>query len=56
MGVKFFYLGCHLVQITNDSVRSIALLPKLEVLYMVSCPLIDDAWLQYLENGTILKL
>ncbi|KAF3595835.1 hypothetical protein DY000_02025939 [Brassica cretica] len=36
--------------ITNDSVRSIALLPKLEVLDMVSCPLIDDAWLQYLEK------
>ncbi|KAH0923513.1 hypothetical protein HID58_023531 [Brassica napus] len=40
------------LKITNESVRSIALLPKLEVLEMVSCPLIDDAGLQYLENGS----
>nr|VDD39093.1 unnamed protein product [Brassica oleracea] len=40
------------LKITNDSVRSIALLPKLEVLDMVSCPLIDDAGLHYLENGS----
>lgn len=41
-----------LIQITNDSIRSIALLLKLEVLDMVSCPLIDDAGLQFLENGS----
>lgn len=40
------------IQITNDSVRSIALLPKLQVLDMVSCPLVDDVGLQYLENGS----
>ncbi|CAH8324579.1 unnamed protein product [Eruca vesicaria subsp. sativa] len=40
------------LKITNDSIRSIALLPKLEVLDMVSCPLIDDDGLQYLENGS----
>ncbi|CAE6123355.1 unnamed protein product [Arabidopsis arenosa] len=40
------------LKITNDSIRSIALLPKLEVLDMVSCPLIDDAGLQFLENGS----
>ena len=50
MDVKFLYLIW--IQITNESVRSIALLPKLEVLEMVSCPLIDDAGLQYLENGS----
>ncbi|KAJ4900653.1 F-box family protein [Raphanus sativus] len=40
------------LKITNDSVRSIALLPKLQVLDMVSCPLVDDVGLQYLENGS----
>ncbi|ESQ32218.1 hypothetical protein EUTSA_v10003812mg [Eutrema salsugineum] len=40
------------LKITNDSIRSIALLQKLEVLDMVSCPLIDDAGLQFLENGS----
>ncbi|KAG2278568.1 hypothetical protein Bca4012_041110 [Brassica carinata] len=39
------------LKITNDSIRSIALLPKLEVLDMVNCPLVDDDGLQYLENG-----
>jgi F-box/leucine-rich repeat protein 2/20 len=42
----------NLIQITNDSIRSIALLVKLEVLDMVSCPLIDDGGLQFLENGS----
>uniref|UniRef100_A0A1J3IH99 F-box/LRR-repeat protein 3 n=1 Tax=Noccaea caerulescens TaxID=107243 RepID=A0A1J3IH99_NOCCA len=40
------------LKITNDSIRSIALLPKLEVLDMVSCSLIDDDGLQCLENGS----
>ncbi|CAF2036211.1 BnaA09g03940D [Brassica napus] len=39
------------LKITNDSIRSIALLLKLEVLEMVNCPLVDDDGLQYLENG-----
>lgn len=39
------------LKITNDSIRSIALLPKLEALEMVNCPLIDDDGLAYLENG-----
>ncbi|KAH0908614.1 hypothetical protein HID58_031935 [Brassica napus] len=39
------------LKITNESIRSIALLPKLEVLEMVNCPLVDDDGLQYLENG-----
>ncbi|KFK26555.1 hypothetical protein AALP_AA8G263800 [Arabis alpina] len=40
------------LKITNDSIRSISLLPKLEVLDMVSCPLIDDAGLELLENAS----
>uniref|UniRef100_M4DTT7 Neprosin PEP catalytic domain-containing protein n=1 Tax=Brassica campestris TaxID=3711 RepID=M4DTT7_BRACM len=52
LAILFLFLGVYVI--TNDSVRSIALLPKLEVLYMVSCPLIDDAWLQYLENDYLL--
>ncbi|KAG2316572.1 hypothetical protein Bca4012_067432 [Brassica carinata] len=39
------------LKITSDSIRSIALLPKLEILEMVNCPLIDDDGLEYLENG-----
>ncbi|XP_010546742.1 PREDICTED: F-box/LRR-repeat protein 3 isoform X2 [Tarenaya hassleriana] len=40
------------LKITNDSICSISSLPKLEVLLMVCCPLITDAGLQFLENGS----
>lgn len=36
---------------TNESLRTIATLQKLEVLAMVGCPLVDDVGLQFLENG-----
>lgn len=36
---------------TSESLRSIASLPKLEVLAMVSCPLVDDLGVQFLENA-----
>lgn len=39
------------LKITSESLRSIASLPKLEVLLMAGCPLIDDYGLQFLENG-----
>ncbi|KAF5740022.1 F-box/LRR-repeat protein 3-like isoform X1 [Tripterygium wilfordii] len=39
------------LKVTNESLCSIASLPKLEVLTMVGCPLVDDTGLQYLENG-----
>lgn len=36
---------------TNESLRSIASLPKLEVLVLAGCLSIDDVGLQYLEHG-----
>lgn len=36
---------------TSESVRSIASLPKLEVLTMMGCSLVGDVGLQFLENG-----
>ncbi len=38
-------------QITSESLRSIASLPKLEVLLMAGCPFVDDYGLQFLESG-----
>lgn len=37
-------------QLTSESLRSIASLPKLEVLAMSGCPFVDDVGLQFLEN------
>lgn len=42
---------CVLVQLTNDSLCSIATLAKLESLVMVGCPCVDDVGLRFLENG-----
>jgi F-box/leucine-rich repeat protein 2/20 len=39
------------LQVTSDSLRSIAALPKLEDLAMVGCPFVNDVGLQFLENG-----
>uniref|UniRef100_A0A2N9J5G7 F-box/LRR-repeat protein 15-like leucin rich repeat domain-containing protein n=1 Tax=Fagus sylvatica TaxID=28930 RepID=A0A2N9J5G7_FAGSY len=39
------------LKITSESLRSIASLPKLEVLLMAGCPFVDDYGLQFLENG-----
>lgn len=36
---------------TNESLRSISSLPKLETLVMAGCLSVDDAGLQYLEHG-----
>lgn len=36
---------------TNESLRAVASLPKLEVLIMVGCLSVDDVGLQYLEHG-----
>lgn len=36
---------------TNESLRSISSLPKLEILVMVGCLSVDDVGLQYLEHG-----
>jgi F-box/leucine-rich repeat protein 2/20 len=39
------------LQVTSESLRSIASLPKLEDLAMVGCPFVNDVGLQFLENG-----
>ncbi|WCJ26910.1 F-box family protein [Euphorbia peplus] len=39
------------LKVTNESLRSIATLPKLEVLAMVGCPLVDDVGFQFLEKA-----
>ncbi|GAV84087.1 LOW QUALITY PROTEIN: LRR_6 domain-containing protein [Cephalotus follicularis] len=39
------------LKVTNKSLYSVALLPKLESLAMVGCPLVDDVGLRFLENG-----
>ncbi|KAA0050922.1 F-box/LRR-repeat protein 3 [Cucumis melo var. makuwa] len=39
------------LQVTNESLRSISSLPKLETLVMAGCLSVDDAGLQYLEHG-----
>ncbi|XP_052118485.1 F-box/LRR-repeat protein 3 isoform X2 [Arachis duranensis] len=39
------------VEVTSESLRSIASLLYLEVLVMVGCSLVDDVGLRYLENG-----
>lgn len=36
---------------TNESLRSIASLLKLEVLSLIACLLIDDVGLQFIEHG-----
>ncbi|MED6156427.1 hypothetical protein PIB30_014392 [Stylosanthes scabra] len=45
------FLDVSFLKITSESLRSIASLLNLEVLVMVGCSLVDDAGLQYLENG-----
>ncbi|KAJ8772019.1 hypothetical protein K2173_027196 [Erythroxylum novogranatense] len=45
------YLDMSYLKVTNQSLRSIATLSKLEVLAMVGCPLVDNLGLQFLENG-----
>ncbi|XP_022969433.1 F-box/LRR-repeat protein 3 isoform X1 [Cucurbita maxima] len=39
------------LKVTNESLRAVASLPKLEVLIMVGCLSVDDVGLQYLEHG-----
>ncbi|XP_050224907.1 F-box/LRR-repeat protein 3 [Mercurialis annua] len=39
------------LKVTNETLRSIASLRKLEVLAMVGCALVDDVGCQFLENG-----
>lgn len=39
------------LKVTNESLRSIASLQKLEVLTMIKCSLVDNAGLKFLENG-----
>ncbi|XP_030474503.2 F-box/LRR-repeat protein 3 [Syzygium oleosum] len=49
VGLKFLDLSY--LKVTNDSLRSIGSLPKLEVLALVGCSLIDNTGLQFLGNG-----
>ncbi|KAF2307281.1 hypothetical protein GH714_026073 [Hevea brasiliensis] len=41
------HLDVSYLKVTSESLRSIASLPKLEVLAMVACPLVDDFGLQF---------
>ncbi|KAJ6995940.1 hypothetical protein D5086_009786 [Populus alba] len=45
------FLDVSYLKVTNESLRSIASLPKLEDLAMVGCPFVNDVGLQFLENG-----
>lgn len=51
MLVRQFDYCLNWIQVTNESLRSIASLPKLEELVMVGCPLVNDMGFQFLENG-----
>ncbi|CAN0914126.1 F-box/LRR-repeat protein 3 [Linum grandiflorum] len=43
------------LKVTNESLHSIASLPKLEGLTMVGCPLVNDSGLGFLSSGSSLK-
>lgn len=45
------FLDVSYLKVTNESLRSIASLLKLEVFIMVGCYLVDDVGLQFLEKG-----
>ncbi|XP_012088969.1 F-box/LRR-repeat protein 3 isoform X2 [Jatropha curcas] len=45
------YLDMSYLKVTSESLRSVASLPKLEVLAIVGCSLVDDIGLQFLENA-----
>ncbi|XP_065853097.1 F-box/LRR-repeat protein 3 [Euphorbia lathyris] len=49
--LRIKHLDLSYLKVTSESLRSIASLPKLEVLAMVGCPLVDDVGFQFLENA-----
>ncbi|XP_073008896.1 F-box/LRR-repeat protein 3 isoform X1 [Typha latifolia] len=46
------FLDISYLKVTNESLRSISSLEKLEDLYMVGCSFVDDEGLQLLSNGS----
>ncbi|CAL1407569.1 unnamed protein product [Linum trigynum] len=49
------FLDISYLKVTNESLCSIASLPKLEGLTMVGCPLVNDSGLEFLSRGHSLK-